>query len=186
MRFTACKGRACTVKPGFHYPSWRPELTAQVDEWSVSITRQHGPCWRARVSTSRVPVNSASGNRALMLMSQSQSCKRSDCRTWSWTNFEPRLMHFASRTTHIWYWATVAASRRLVHRVLAAASWNMISIIVVDRRTASRMSRMGLQDRRTFLMLQTANTRRRNTRTGFVFVLFCVLRPLSLCRQQNS
>jgi len=49
------------VKPGFHYPSWRPELTARVDGWPVSIarqcdgpstrlmetrTRQHGPCWR--------------------------------------------------------------------------------------------------------------------------------------------
>jgi len=29
-------------------------LTAWVDRWPVSITRQHGPCWRARVSTSRV------------------------------------------------------------------------------------------------------------------------------------
>ena len=37
------------VKPGFHYPSWRPE-------WPVSITRQHGPLTRA--------VNSGSGNRA--------------------------------------------------------------------------------------------------------------------------
>ena len=27
-----------TVKPGFHYPSWRPELTARVDGWPVSIT----------------------------------------------------------------------------------------------------------------------------------------------------
>ena len=25
-----------------------PELTARVDVWPVSITRQHGPCWRAR------------------------------------------------------------------------------------------------------------------------------------------
>ena len=25
-----------------------PELTAWVDGWPVSITRQHGPCWRAR------------------------------------------------------------------------------------------------------------------------------------------
>jgi len=25
-----------SVKPGFHYPIWQPELTA----------RQHGPCWR--------------------------------------------------------------------------------------------------------------------------------------------
>ena len=31
-----------SLKPGFHYPSWRPELTARVDEWPVSITRQHG------------------------------------------------------------------------------------------------------------------------------------------------
>ena len=23
-----------------------PELTARVDGWPVSITRQHGPCWR--------------------------------------------------------------------------------------------------------------------------------------------
>ena len=48
------------VKPGFHYPSWRPELTARVDGWRVSTSRvdggpstrlvetrarQHGPCW---------------------------------------------------------------------------------------------------------------------------------------------
>ena len=46
--------RTGTVKTGFHYPSWRPELTARVDGWPVSITRQHGPCWRARVSTSQV------------------------------------------------------------------------------------------------------------------------------------
>jgi len=31
-----------------------PELTAWVDGWPVSITRQHGPCWQARISTSRV------------------------------------------------------------------------------------------------------------------------------------
>jgi len=42
------------ARPGFHYPSWRRELTARVDVWPVSITRQHGPCWRARVSTSPV------------------------------------------------------------------------------------------------------------------------------------
>ena len=56
-----------TSKARFHYPSWRPELMVRVDGWPVSITRQHGPCWRARVSTSRVdgpstrPVNSGSG-----------------------------------------------------------------------------------------------------------------------------
>jgi len=31
-----------------------PELTARVDGWPVSITRQNGRCWRARVFTSRV------------------------------------------------------------------------------------------------------------------------------------
>jgi len=35
-----------------------PEMMAQVDGWSVSITRQHGPCWRA--------INSGSGNQALL------------------------------------------------------------------------------------------------------------------------
>jgi len=36
------------VKPGFHYPSWRPELTARVDEWPVSTgARFHWPSWRA-------------------------------------------------------------------------------------------------------------------------------------------
>jgi len=49
-----CACNLLILKPGFHYPSWRPELTARVDGWPVSITRQHGPCWRARVSTSRV------------------------------------------------------------------------------------------------------------------------------------
>ena len=39
---------AVALKPGFHYPSWWPELTARVDGWPVSITRQHGPCWRNR------------------------------------------------------------------------------------------------------------------------------------------
>jgi len=41
---------ACNSKARFPLP----ELTARVDGWPVSITRQHGPCWRA--------VNSASGN----------------------------------------------------------------------------------------------------------------------------
>ena len=53
-------GSYLLIKPGFHYPSWRPELTARVDGWPVSISRvdgpstrlmetrarQHGPCWR--------------------------------------------------------------------------------------------------------------------------------------------
>jgi len=59
------------LKPGFHYPSWRPELKAQVDGWPVSISRLHGPCWRAAVAKIRTcrtvcinprPVNLASGN----------------------------------------------------------------------------------------------------------------------------
>ena len=37
------------IRPGFHYPSWRPELTA-VDGPSTRLVetraRQHGPCWR--------------------------------------------------------------------------------------------------------------------------------------------
>jgi len=60
-----CFAQWC-LKPGFHYPSWRPELTARVDWWPVSITRQHGPYWRVRVSTSGVDglwrVKTASGN----------------------------------------------------------------------------------------------------------------------------
>ena len=83
-----------SLKPGFHYPSWRPELTARVDGWPVSITRQHGPCWRARVSTILVnrpckfrkpvtrqlwpltrAVNSGSANRALFTTVCQQSVK---------------------------------------------------------------------------------------------------------------
>jgi len=68
------------LKPGFHYPSWRPELTG--DRFPLPVNNQHAPCWRARVSTSRVNgpstrlvetrarnenrshVNSGSGNRS--------------------------------------------------------------------------------------------------------------------------
>ena len=46
------------IKPGLHYPSWRPELRARLDRWPVSITRQLGPLTRA--------VNSGGGNRALL------------------------------------------------------------------------------------------------------------------------
>jgi len=74
-----------TVKPGFHYPSWRPELTAtsRVDgpcwrpvdvNWASGNARrrarQHGPCWRvmetghpSTLALTRA-VNSGSGNRA--------------------------------------------------------------------------------------------------------------------------
>jgi len=65
--WTTCPGslhqsrmRIHRLKPGIHYPSWRPESTARVDGWPVSITHQHGlstqlvetrarhhgPCWR--------------------------------------------------------------------------------------------------------------------------------------------
>jgi len=60
------KPKQCVVLLKAQFPL--PELTARVDGWPVSITRQHGPCWWVRVSTSRVdgqcwrPVNSASGN----------------------------------------------------------------------------------------------------------------------------
>ena len=59
-----------TLKPGFHYPSWRPELTALVDGWLVSITREHGRVDGRPVSTSRVdgpcwrPVLTGNGNRS--------------------------------------------------------------------------------------------------------------------------
>ena len=56
----------CVLKPGFHYPSWRSELTARVDGWPVSITRQHGPCWWVMETghPSTRAVNLGSGNRA--------------------------------------------------------------------------------------------------------------------------
>ena len=60
---------AHVVRWQIHYLS--PVSTTRVDGWPVSITHQHGPCLRARVSTSRVdgpcwwPVNSGSGNQAL-------------------------------------------------------------------------------------------------------------------------
>jgi len=76
------KERQRHIKPGFHYRSWRPELTARVDGWPVSITcqhgpstrlvetraRQHGPCWRVMENghPSTRAVNSGSGNRALV------------------------------------------------------------------------------------------------------------------------
>jgi len=65
---TRCTLTHPVTKARFPLPELRPELTAQVDGWPVSITRQHGPSWRTRVSASRVdgpcwrPVNSASGN----------------------------------------------------------------------------------------------------------------------------
>ena len=34
-----------------------PELKARVDGWPVSSTCQHGPCWRARISTSWVDAH---------------------------------------------------------------------------------------------------------------------------------
>ena len=59
------------VKPGFHYPSWRPELTAGVDGWPVSIARQHDAQFPLAVLTgvetghpSTRAVNSGSGNWA--------------------------------------------------------------------------------------------------------------------------
>ena len=43
-----------------------PELTARVDGWPVSITRQHGPCWRVMETghPSTRAVNSGSENWA--------------------------------------------------------------------------------------------------------------------------
>ena len=85
----------CQLKPGFHYPSWRPELTG--DRFPLPVnngrvdgrvfllaeltgrqhgpstrlvetrSRQHGPCWRVMETghPSTRAVNSGSGNRAL-------------------------------------------------------------------------------------------------------------------------
>jgi len=39
-----------------------PVSTTRVDGWPVSITRQHGPCWRVMETGYWRPVNSASGN----------------------------------------------------------------------------------------------------------------------------
>jgi len=41
-----------------HRSLLNPVSSTRVDGWPVSITRQHGPCWRARVSTSRVDGSS--------------------------------------------------------------------------------------------------------------------------------
>ena len=51
------------------YSLLSPVSTTRVYGWPVSITRKHGPCWRARVSTSRVdpstrPVLTGNGNRS--------------------------------------------------------------------------------------------------------------------------
>jgi len=61
---------AITIKSGFHYPSWRPELTGDWFPLPVNTGRVDG----RPVSTSRVDghpstraVNSGSGNRALVL-----------------------------------------------------------------------------------------------------------------------
>ena len=44
------------VKPGFHYPSWRPKLTARVGGRPVSTSRVDRSCWR--------PVLTGNGNRS--------------------------------------------------------------------------------------------------------------------------
>ena len=54
------------VKPGFHYPSWRPELDGPSTRLVETRARQHGPCWRVMETghSSTRAVNSGSGNRA--------------------------------------------------------------------------------------------------------------------------
>jgi len=37
VSYALCRAAQYLVKPGFHYPRWRPELTGD---------RFHGPCWR--------------------------------------------------------------------------------------------------------------------------------------------
>ena len=45
-----------SVKPGFHYPSWRPELTARVDGWPVSF-----PVNTGRVDGRAFPLTELTG-----------------------------------------------------------------------------------------------------------------------------
>ena len=76
---TAC-GNKASVKPGFHYPSWRPELTGDRFQLPVNMGRVDGhafplaelmgrvdgPLTRLVETRARSPVNSGSGNRALV------------------------------------------------------------------------------------------------------------------------
>jgi len=57
------------LKPGFHYPSWRPELTGDV--FPLPSTR----AWRVMETghLSTRAVNSGSGNRALQFLYSTQS-----------------------------------------------------------------------------------------------------------------
>jgi len=55
------------LKPGFHYPSWRPELTARVNVWPVSITRQHGPSTRVVETGLKSLAIEAHGSSVLIL-----------------------------------------------------------------------------------------------------------------------
>jgi len=67
---------ALIFKPGFHYSSWRPELTARVDGWPVSVTRQHGRAFPLAELTGRVdgPSTRVVANRALDIYIQSLHC----------------------------------------------------------------------------------------------------------------
>jgi len=55
------------TKARFPLPELTARVTARVDGWPVSITRQHGPCWWATVSTSKPSwwaVLTGNGNRS--------------------------------------------------------------------------------------------------------------------------
>jgi len=56
--------RLMSLKPGFHYPSWRHGPSTRLVE---TRARQHGPSWRVMETghPSTRAVNSGSGNRAL-------------------------------------------------------------------------------------------------------------------------
>jgi len=54
VRLTPARPQILVLRPGTKARFPLLELTARVDGWPVSITRQHGPCWRARISTSGV------------------------------------------------------------------------------------------------------------------------------------
>jgi len=75
-----------SLQPGFHYPSWRPELTAE-------LTGDHGPSTRlvethARHQSPGHPstraVNSGSGNRALSCLMGSWA------KSWEFNSPNPR------------------------------------------------------------------------------------------------
>ena len=57
------KNSQTSFKPGFHYPSWRPELTARVDGWPVSL-----PVNTGRVDGRAFPLTELTGRQLALLL----------------------------------------------------------------------------------------------------------------------